>query len=119
MACRVDQQGQLALDVALRTEPPAVQSITYTFCSSEEPARVSERVYEEYGIANGLTALNAVIWGPDYKLDSRTVLTFGYSGRACSAGRGYELRLQDFQLRALNLKSAQERARQTPSKRKS
>jgi hypothetical protein len=119
LACRVDQQGQLYLDVALRTEPPAVQSITYLFCSKEEPARISERVYQDYGITNGLKELNAVIWGPDYRLDSRTTLTLGYSGHACSASRGFELRLQDFRLRAQTLKSSQDRAHQTPTKRKS
>ena len=118
VVCRVDQQGQLYLDVALRPEPPVVQSITYLFCSTEEPARLSERVYQAYGIANGLTALNAVIWGPVYKLDSRTTLTFGYGGHACLAGRGYEMRLQDFQLLAQNLKGVPDRARQTASKRK-
>jgi hypothetical protein len=119
LACRVDQQGQLYLDVALLTEPPAIQSITYLFCSREEPSRISERVYQDYGITNGLKELNAVIWGPDYRLDSRTTLTLGYSGHACSAGRGFELRIQDFRLRAQTLKSSQDRAHQTPTKRKS
>src|SRR3954466_10714819 len=118
VVCRVDEQGQLYLDVALRPEPPAVQGITHLFCSPEEPARISERVHQEYGIANGLKALNAVIWGPVYKLDSRTTLTFGYGGHACSAGRGYEMRLQDFQLLARNLKGVPDRARQTASHRK-
>ena len=61
LVCRVDQHGQLYLDVALRTEPPAIQSITYLFCSSEEPSRVLERVYQEYGITNGLKEMNPVM----------------------------------------------------------
>src|SRR5215218_5895965 len=119
VVCRVDQQGQLYLDVALRTEPPAIQSITYLFCSREEPSRVSERVYQDYGIANGLKEMNPVVWGPDYRLDSRTTLTLGYGGHACSEGRGYELKLQDFQLRTSNMRNWQERTRRTPSTRKS
>ena len=119
LVCRVDQRGQLYLDVALRTEPPAIQSISYLFCSSEEPSRISERIYQEYGITNGLKEMNPVMWGPDYRLDSRTILTLGYGSHACSEGRGYELKLQDFRLRTSNMRSLQERARQTPSKRKS
>ena len=119
LVCRVDQRGQLFLDVTLRTEPPAIQSISYLFCSSEEPSRISERVYTDYGIANGLKELNSIVWGPDYRLDSRTTLTVGYGGHACSEGRGYELKLQDFQLRASNMRSWQERTHQTPSRRKS
>jgi hypothetical protein len=119
LVCRVDQQGQLYLDVALLIEPPAIQSITFLFCSSEEPSRVSERVYQDYGIANGLKEMNPVVWGPDYRLDSRTTLTLGYGGHACSEGRGYELKLQDFQLRTSNMKNWQERARRTPSTRNS
>jgi len=119
LVCRVDQRGQLYLDVALRTEPPAIQSITYLFCSSEEPSRVSERVYQDYGITNGLKEMNPVMWGPDYRLDGRTILTLGYGGHACPEGRGYELKLQDFQLRTSNMRSLQERARQKPATKKS
>ncbi len=119
LACRIDQQSQLFLDVALRTEPPAIQSITALFCSAEEPSRVLERVHQEYRIANGRSELNSVLWGPVYRLDGRTMLTLGYGGHACSTGRGFELRLQDFQLGAQNLKGVQDRARQTPTKGKS
>src|SRR4029434_5166673 len=83
---------------------PAIQSITYLFCSSEEPSRVSERVYQDYGITNGLKEMNPVMWGPDYRLDGRTILTLGYGGHACPEGRGYELKLQDFQLRTSNMR---------------
>jgi hypothetical protein len=119
LVCRVDQRGQLYLDVALLTEPPAIQSITYLFCSSEESSRISERVYQDYGITNGLKDINPVVWGPDYKLDGRTTLTLGYSGHPCSEGRGYELKLHDFQLRTSNIRSWQDRARQKPSTKKS
>jgi hypothetical protein len=37
-----------------------IQSITYLFCSSEEPSRLSEWAYQEYGITNGLKEMNPV-----------------------------------------------------------
>jgi hypothetical protein len=52
--------------------------------------------------------MNLAIWGPHYKLDSRTTLTIGYSGYPCSEGREYELKLQDFHIRTANLKNRQE-----------
>jgi hypothetical protein len=119
LVCRVDQRGQLYLDVALLTELPAIQSITHLYCSSEEPSRISEQVYQDYGVTNGLKEMNPVVWGPDYRLDSRTTLTLGYGGHACPEGRGYELKLQDFQLRTSNMRGWQDRARQKPSSRKS
>ena len=33
-----------------------------------------ERVYQEYGITNGLKEMNPVMWGPDYRLDGSTIL---------------------------------------------
>jgi hypothetical protein len=104
LSCRIDKLSSLSLDVALLTDPPAIQSITHNFCSTDEPSKVLEQVYRDYGITSGREEANFVAWGPDYRLDSRTTLNIGYSGLPCSEGRAYELKLQDFQLRTQNIK---------------
>ena len=46
--------------------------------------------------------------GPHYKLDSRTTLTIGYSGKPCTEGKAYELKLQDFHIGRVNTRNPQE-----------
>ena len=108
LSCKVDKLRHLSLDVALRVDPPTIQSITYNFCSADEPSQVLDRTYKDYGVTNGLKEINIALWGPHYKLDSRTTLTIGYSGKPCSEGKTYELKLQDFHISRANTKNQQE-----------
>ncbi|HVI78498.1 MAG TPA: hypothetical protein VM715_10115 [Candidatus Acidoferrum sp.] len=108
LSCKIDKLSHLSLEVALLADPPTIQSITYNFCSTDEAPQVLERVYKDYGITSGLKEMNFTVWGPDYKLDSRTTLKIGYSGQSCSEGKAYELKLQDFQIRTVNTKNQQE-----------
>jgi len=108
LSCKVDKLSYLSFDVALRVDPPTVQSIAYNFCSADEPSQVLDRIYKDYGITNGLKEINLAVWGPHYKLDSRTTLTIGYSGKPCTEGKAYELKLQDFYIGRANTKNQQE-----------
>jgi hypothetical protein len=107
LSCKVDESSHLSLDVALRLDPPTVQSITYNFCAADEPSQVLERTYRDYGATNGLKEINLAVWGPHYKLDSRTTLTIGYSGKPCTEGKAYELKLQDFHISRANTTNLQ------------
>ena len=108
LSCTIGKLGDLSIEVALLSDPPAIQGITHRFCSTDEAPDVLEQVYQDYGITGGRKEANFAVWGPYYKLDSRTTLTIGYSGQPCSEGRGYELKLQDFQIRTANAKTQQE-----------
>jgi hypothetical protein len=108
LSCKINKLSHLSLDIALRAGPPVVQSITYNFCSTDEPSQVLDHIYKDYGVTSGLKEVNFAVWGPHYRLDSRTTLTIGYSGQPCSEGRAYELKLQDFQIRSANIKVQQE-----------
>jgi hypothetical protein len=108
LSCKVDKSSHLSLDVALRIDPPTIQSIAYNFCSADEPSQVLDRTYKDYGVTNGLKEINLAVWGPHYKLDSRTTLTIGYSGKPCTEGKAYELKLQDFHTSRANTKNQQE-----------
>jgi hypothetical protein len=108
LSCKINKLSHLSLEVALRVDAPTIQSITYNFCSTDEPSQVLERIHKDYGITTGLKEMNLAIWGPHYKLDSRTTLTIGYSGKPCTEGRAYELKLQDFHISRANTRNPQE-----------
>ena len=43
LSCKIDNLSHLFLDVALRVDPPTIQSVTYNFCSADEPSKVLDR----------------------------------------------------------------------------